>query len=130
MRTRKVILFAVSVALLLALGVAYHVKYGGHTEFMQGFWGTTRQGVRSAGRDDGMRPVDKGRLVSRYVDRPEAEMAAFFASPAYRDVSPELRRMRLVEFFTLKVADVDYMLLSDADKKLILDQFLRKYMME
>ncbi|QLA19741.1 hypothetical protein [Desulfolutivibrio sulfoxidireducens] len=130
MRTRNVILLVIMGGLLVALGVAYHAKYGGHSEFMKGLWGSPREGIRSGSREGGNFSRKKGDIAARYVDRPQAEVAAFVNSPGYRDAPPELRRLKLLEFFTLKVADVDYMLLSDADKKVILDQFMSKYLIE
>ncbi|MFZ5810640.1 MAG: hypothetical protein ACOY4F_01200 [Thermodesulfobacteriota bacterium] len=130
MHARKVILVVLLVVALLVLGRMYHLKYGRHAEFMKGFWGTTSQNAKPGQPDGGNRTGVLETLTWRYVDRPKTELTAFMNVPEYRDAPVELRRMKLLEFFTLRVADVDYMLLPDADKKWILDQFLEKYLVE
>ncbi len=130
MRARKVILVILLVAALLVLGRMYHLKYGRHSDFMKGFLGTTSQNAKPGQSDGENRKGALETLTWKYVDRPKAELTAFVNVPDYRDAPVELRRMKLLEFFTLRVADVDYMLLPDADKKWILDHFLEKYLVE
>ncbi len=130
MSVRKVLLVILLVVVLLVLGWMYHFKYGRHVEFMKGFWGTTSQTAKPGQPDGGDRTQTPETLTWKYVDRPKAEITSFVNVPEFRDAPVELRRMKLLEFFTLRVADVDYMLLPDADKKWILDQFLEKYLVE
>jgi hypothetical protein len=129
MRRRNIVLAVLAGVLLTALAVFYHIRYGGHSQFMSGFL-SLRQAARSTpdrlgGEGVPPKPLP---LVEKYVDKAAPGVALLLETPQYRMAPLEIRRMKLMEFFTLKVADPDYMLLSDADKKRVLDIFLERYL--
>lgn len=66
-----------------------------------------------------------GTLAERYVERPRARVAPLLADPGFRDLPPETRRVKLIEYFTLKVIDTDFTLLPEAEQRRIMDAFLK-----
>jgi hypothetical protein len=129
MRIRNAIVLTAALLVLLALGIMYHVRYGRHDTFMSNFMSWKHDKRKAVGEigEDRTRPREP--LPVRYVDKVEPQVALFVSSPEYRKAPLDIRRMKLLEFFTLKVADQDFMLLSDADKKKILDLFMERYLL-
>ncbi len=126
MRTRNAIILAAVLLLLLAAGIVYHMRYARHETFMSGLF-SLRHGGKGGDAVDRRMP-GKEPLPVRYVDKAAPDVAVFVSAPEFRKAPLDIRRMKLLEFFALKVADRDYMLLSDADKKKVLDLFMERYL--
>lgn len=127
MRIRNAVILAVLAIVLLVAGIYYHLRYGRHDTFMSNFLAGKHES--RDGYEAGDRPFpDKVPLPVRYVDKAAPQVAVFVNTPEYRKAPLDIRRMKLLEFFTLKVADRDFMLLSDADKKRVLDLFMERYL--
>jgi hypothetical protein len=128
MSIRNSIALAVVVLLLLVSGIFYHLRYGRHDTFMSNFMAWKHES-RSGGYEAGdRRPPQNEPLSVRYVDKAAPNVAIFVSTPEFRKAPLDIRRMKLLEFFTLKVADQDFMLLSDAEKKKVLDLFMQRYL--
>ncbi|MDQ7832354.1 MAG: hypothetical protein RDU30_11515 [Desulfovibrionaceae bacterium] len=127
MHIRNGIILAAVLLLLLAAGIVYHMRYARHETFMSGLFSWRHEG-RSGDAVMDRRMPGKEPLPIRYVDKVAPDVAVFVSAPEFRKVPLDIRRMKLLEFFALKVADRDYMLLSDADKKKVLDLFMERYL--
>jgi|GEM_PF-1613467 len=128
MRIRNVIVLAVVAIILLVMGIMYHVRYGRHDTFMSNFMSWKHDQRKAGGEIGEGRARQREPLPGGYADKAAPGVALLLETPEYRKAPLEIRRMKLLEFFTLKVADADFMLLSDADKKRVLDVFLERYL--
>lgn len=129
MRRRDIAVIVLCGALVSVIFALFHIHYGGQQDFMSRFLAMRQTARSTQDRLGGERmPPKPLPLVEKYVDKAAPEVAALVRTPEYRRAPLDIRRMKLLEFFTLKVADPDYMLLSDADKKRVLDIFLERYL--
>ena len=129
MRRRDIAVIVLCGALVSGIFALFHIHYGGHQDFMGRFLALRETSRSTQERPEGERvPPRPLPLVEKYVDKSAPGVGELVMTPEYRHAPLDIRRMKLLEFFTLKVADPDYMLLSDADKKRVMDIFLERYL--
>ncbi len=127
MRPRSMLVLAVLVLQAAALSYLYRGCGAGGSDLLGNFLETRREtggGDAAALSGAPQAPMD---VRQKYVLDPQDEVAALMRAPEYAGLDAGRRRIKLVEYFTLHVADADYSLLPEEEQKAILREFMRRY---
>lgn len=72
-------------------------------------------------------PISYKSNMEKYVFSVKNKVNIFQENHDYQAMSPKQKRIKLIEYFTMHIADADYSLLGENEQKEIMTEFLRRY---
>ncbi len=128
MSGRTLLVVAVLAAQALALAYLYRGCRSEDTGMLRRLV-ETRQSAQDAQTAKVLEEKDGTRknLLQKYVLDPRANVMALRQAPDYSGLARDARRIKLIEYFSLHVADADFSLLPEEEQKMLMREFLRRY---
>jgi hypothetical protein len=72
-------------------------------------------------------PISYKSNMEKYVLSVKNKVNLFQKNYDYQAMTPGKKRIKLIEYFTMHIADADYSLLGEDEQKEIMTEFLRRY---
>ncbi len=126
MKKGHLLVLAVVVVQGAVLAFIYHAQLREDSGLLSGLTETRRKFKAEEPKEAASHEV-AGSRIEKYVRGAAAGVRELSKKEVFRALSPEQRKMKLVEHFNLRVADIDYRLLPDKEQRAILQAYLRAY---
>lgn len=121
------IVIIVIIAQAFLLVILYNSKFDSGSDILVGFTDSRKQAGEAPKENIGSSRVKYKNNIDKYVDSVNSKVIHFRENADFKNMPPEKKRMKLIEYFTLHIADADYTLLGEDEQKEIMTEFLRRY---